>query len=166
MNEIWKNIKGYEGLYQVSNLGRVRSLKKIYIFHQNKNSGGYIVITLTKNKIGKSYSVHRLVAQAFIPNPENKPQVNHIDGDKTNNNVSNLEWCTQSENQIHCYKNNLQTKGTKKVIQYDLNNNYIKTWNSLTEAGKELNINHSKISLVCNGKRKKAGGYIWRYYEQ
>ena len=164
--EKWKSIKGYEELYEVSNCGNICTKTKNKLFKLNKNSRGYIVVTFTKNKIEKSYSVHRLVAEAFIPNPENKPQVNHINGDKTDNRVENLEWCTQSENQIHCFKNNLQKRNNKKVIQYDINNNLIRVWDSLKEAAEQLNINHSKISLVCRGKRKTTGGYIWRYADE
>lgn len=163
MNEIWKPIKDYEDLYEVSNLGNVRKIKDNYIFHKNKNSRGYIVVTLTKENVEKSHSVHRLVASAFIPNPSNKPQINHISGIKTDNRVNNLEWCTGSENMQHCYKNNLQKKRFKRVNQYTLDNQFIRKWDSLIQVEKELNINHSKISMVCNGKRKTAGGYIWRY---
>ena len=161
--EQWKPIKGYEELYEISSYGNICIKTKEKKFKLNKNSRGYIVITFTKNKIQKSYSVHRLVAEAFIPNPENKPQVNHINGDKTDNRVENLEWCTGSENMKHCYKNNLQKKRCKRVTQYTLDNQFVKTWDSLIQIEKELNINHSKISMVCNGKRKNAGNYIWRF---
>ena len=166
MKEIWKDIKEYEGIYQVSNMGNVRRKKDNYIFKINKNSRGYRIITLTKNKKEYNLSVHRLVANTFIPNPDNLPQVNHIDGNKMNNKVDNLEWCTQSYNMIHAFKNKLEIKEGKKVIQYDLNMNMIKIWNKIIDAEKHLNISHGKISMVCNKKRKKAGGYIWRYYEQ
>lgn len=163
MEEIWKDIKGYEGYYQVSNLGRVQSIKKRKIFRNNKNSRGYIVVTLTKNNIERSFAVHRLVAQTFINNPDNLPQVNHIDGNKQNNKVENLEWCTQKENQIHCYRNNLQRLGTKKIIQINVDGTIIKEWDSITDAEMKLKINHGKISMVCRGKRKTAGGYLWKY---
>ena len=121
-NKIWKDIPDYEGLYQVSNFGEVKSLPKIRnVFSSNYiakerilkpalNDSGYKIVVLTKNKKSKSLRVHRLVALAFIPNLENKPQVNHKDGNKLNNHIDNLEWCTNSENEIHAYK-----LGLKKI---------------------------------------------------
>ena len=166
MKEEWKDIPNYEGLYQISNLGNIKRKKDNYIFKKNKNNGGYRIVTLTKNKIEKNVSVHRLVAQAFIPNPNNLPQINHIDGNKMNNNVNNLEWCTQSENMKHAYINNLEVQKGKKIIQYDIDMNIIKIWNKMIDAENQLNISHSKISMVCQGKRNKAGGFIWRYYDK
>ena len=105
--EIWKDIEGYEGLYQISNLGRVRSLARATtsgkVLKQMKKHG-YMNVCFSKNNVDKYFRVHRLVALAFIPNPENKPTVNHIDGNKANNNVSNLEWATHSENETHSYR--------------------------------------------------------------
>ena len=122
MNEVWKDIKGYEGLYQVSNLGRIKSLygwnghrylerEKILkptSKYDKRVSYPRAVIKLIKGKDKKDYKVHRLVAQAFIPNPQNKPQVNHIDGNPLNNRIENLEWCTDRENKIHAIENNLR----------------------------------------------------------
>lgn len=109
MDEVWKDIKAYEGLYQVSNLGRVRCLKgkSERILKQRKDRNGYIKIHLSKHGKRKYTTLHRLIAQAFIPNPENKPQVNHIDGTKHNNCLDNLEWVTQKENMQHAEINNL-----------------------------------------------------------
>ena len=120
MKEIWKDIKGYEGLYQVSNLGRVKSLERKVlrsdgtslaiserILKLGKNARGYLSVQLCANGIVKCFRVYRLVAQAFIPNPDNKPQVNHIDGNKQNNRADNLEWATRSENMQHAYKTGL-----------------------------------------------------------
>ena len=110
--EEWKDIEGYEGLYQVSNLGNVRALKfyhsrnNIHLLKPTVNKYGYCVVGLHKDKKVKQYRVHRLVAIAFLPNPDNLPYVNHIDCDKTNNSLTNLEWCTQSENVKHGYDNN------------------------------------------------------------
>lgn len=178
--EIWKDIEDYEGIYQISNLGRVKSLEKTMwnnhqnikkeemILKPNKDGKGYFCVKLYKNKKCKMKKVHRLVAQAFIDNPNNKKQVNHIDGNKENNCVNNLEWCTCQENIKHSWKNHLHkplkgkdNKLSKEVLQYDLQGNFIKVWDCVEEARKTLHI--SNISSVCNGKRKKAGGYIWKY---
>ena len=113
LKEIWKDVVGYEALYQVSNLGRVRSKNRLdgsgnkrkgMVRKLNPQKDGYIHVNLCKSGKVKHIGVHRLVAQAFIPNPQNKPQVNHIDGDKANNHLSNLEWSTRSENMIHALK--------------------------------------------------------------
>lgn len=130
MKEIWRDIKGYEGLYQVSNIGRVKSLERIItntlgsytraekILVPLKTKKGYYQIHLHKNGVCKTSKIHRLVAEAFIPNPLNKSQVNHIDGNKINNNVENLEWATQEENMQHAYKTGLkaQTKEVREKI--------------------------------------------------
>lgn len=168
MKEIWKGIEGYESIYQISNLGRIKS--KIKILSPHISNCGYLRIIL-KNK---HYSIHRLVAKAFIPNPNNKPQVNHIDGNKTNNCVNNLEWVTASENQIHNYKNlhlkpsMLGKKGknhvaSKKIYQFDIYNNFIKKWDSIIEASNSLKINSCNIVDCAKGNRKSAGKFIWKY---
>ena len=166
--EVWKDIKDYEGFYQVSNLGRVKSLprngtiKTSRILKQNIVCG-YCQVTLQKQG-NKSYKkVHRLVAEAFILNLENKREVNHIDGNKRNNVVKNLEWVTTSENQLHsCYvlKNNV-----RPVKQFTKSNKLIKEWNSIAEAGRKLRIHSSDIGSCCLGHRKTAGGYVWKYKE-
>lgn len=111
MKEVWKSIEGYEGLYEVSNLGRVKSLQgkkgDNYILSPISNVDGYCVVGLRKKGIYKQFRIHRIVAKHFIPNPENKSTVNHIDGNKQNNCVSNLEWCTMRENIKHAYANRL-----------------------------------------------------------
>lgn len=111
--EIWKDVVGYEGLYQVSNLGRIKSGYKPIIL-QSGVCRGYLIVNLYKNKKGLSRKVHRLVAQAFIPNPENKPTVNHKDGNKQNNCVDNLEWATVKEQNIHANKTGLMENAKKK----------------------------------------------------
>lgn len=181
--EIWKDIKGWEGYYQVSNLGRIRSLdRNIYcksknqytkfdnihkfkgqIIKPNEERNGYYQVHLCKHSKKKWMKVHRLVAEAFISNPDNLLQINHIDGNKKNNNVINLEYCTQSENITHAYKNGLIKPATSSIKMYDLNMNYIKTFNSIGDAAKY--INRASSSIVCNllKKTKQCGGYIFKY---
>ena len=124
MEEIWKDIEGYEGLYKVSNLGRIYSSYgqnketcKLPILRGSISSHGYRIVGLTKNKHVKSFFIHRLVAKAFIPNPENKPDINHIDGNKENNNINNLEWCTKSENTKHAHVTGLMGKKQKTYME-------------------------------------------------
>lgn len=178
MQEVWKDIKGYEGLYQVSNLGRVKSLTRKgvpferYLKPYINKRNGYVYCYLTIKEKEKNLRLHRLVAEAFIPNPENKPEVNHEDGNKENCCVSNLYWTTRSENQKHAYKTGLQkhkrgnnSKLAKKVIQHDKDGNLIKEWESIIDVERTLGIYGSNISKCCKGKHKTAGGYIWRYKE-
>lgn len=186
--EIWKDIDGYEGLYQISNLGNVKSLtnrsnhKEERILKLNTNSKYYLV-NLCKNTKRKTLLIHRLVAKAFIDNPNNLPQINHINGNKLDNRAVNLEWCTCRANIIHSIKNGLKVtkKGKEnpmygrknenanrsvKVSKYDMNDNYIETYSSIREAGIKNNISEFTISNVCNGRGKSAGGYKWRYADE
>ena len=157
--EIWKDIYAE---YQVSNLGRVYSKKTKKLLNPSFDSWGYLQVCLYIDGKQKSKKLHRLVAEAFIPNPENKKTVNHEDGNKKNCCVSNLCWATDSEQQIHAYKIGLHKRSNKRVNQYDLKGNFIRTWDSILIAKNELNIgNH--ISECCKGKRKTAGGFIWKY---
>lgn len=172
MTEIWKDIEGYEGLYQVSNLGRIKSLHP----HSNKaikpiilkadNVRGYPIVQLHKAATKDRFLIHKLVALAYIPKAEGKNEVNHKDGNKLNNTVSNLEWVTRRENMKHAYKHKLvdtvkaQNANKKAVYQYDLKGNFIKKYCSCTEAKKETGA--TNISMCISGKRKTSGGYIWR----
>jgi hypothetical protein len=171
--ETWKSIKGYEGLYEVSNLGRVKSLAKMRwngkayhlweerILKQGTNGNDYLVVNLYKNKNIRLVTVHRLVANAFVDNPNNFKEVNHLDENRKNNNVNNLEWCTRKYN---CnYGNRTEkAKHCKQINQYDLQGNFINTWISAVEAANKLNINADSIYRNANGKSKTAGGYVWK----
>lgn len=179
MNEVWKDVVGYEGYYQVSNLGRVKNVKTQRILRQAKDKGNYCIVSLSKQCKHKTRTVHSLVAESFIrkTNKKQKLQVNHKDGNKSNNNVNNLEWITPSENLKHAYENGLKKinewqkefiskqgkKLSKKTIQYDINGNFIKEWNCVRDIERQLKISNESISRCCTGKTKTAGGYKWKY---
>ena len=181
MEEIWKDIKGYEGKYKVSNFGNVKSLlkKKERILKKVNHPEGYYKVILYNNGKPQNKCIHRLVAESFINNPENKSDVNHKDGNKHNNNVLNLEWNTRSENMKHAWNTGIISISEKqrenlrrmmmyrgktiKINQYDLEGKYIKTWESINEAWRVLNIPAGNICNCCKGKLNKAGGYIWKY---
>ena len=184
--EIWKDIEGYEGLYQVSSFGRVKSLKRFdscnrlvqeRVLKTSKRSKNleYLQVSLCKNGKIKNFLVHILVAKAFIENPCNYPMVNHKDENPNNNEVSNLEWCTAK------YNNNYGTRiqrqiatqtnrrdCSKSVAQYDLIGNLIAIYPSVKEAWRQTGISRSHISDVANDnpKYKTAGGYIWKFVER
>lgn len=164
--EIWKDIKGYEGLYQVSNLGNVRSMNynhtgQIKLLKQVPDKNGYLRVTLSPPKINKQ--VHRLVAEAFLPNPNNYPVVNHKDCNPANNNVNNIEYCTVAYNNSYADRlDKIAKANSKSVKQMDLNGDIIKIWPSLAEAGRN-GFHFKNISQCCLGKRKTTGGYQWSY---
>ena len=168
LKEIWHNVKGYEGLYLISTYGRVLSAPRngtklewhILAPHFVR---GYIQYELSKNNQKKEYKTHRLVAQAFLYNPEKKREVNHIDGDKYNNRLDNLEWATTSENQIHAHYK--LGKGIKAVKQLSKDGKLIKVWRSIKEASISLGIDGPDISNASRGKRLSAGGYKWQPLE-
>ena len=167
MEEIWKPIKGYESLYEVSNLGNVKSLnwgrESLLKPYPRK---GYYCVCLCKNNICRKFSIHRLVAQAFIPNPNNLPLINHKDEDTTNNRVENLEWCTNKYNLNYgsCQQRKSDTL-SKPINQYSKDGVFIRQWKSAVEASKNLHIDRATIQMVCIGRahRHTAGGFIWRY---
>lgn len=178
VNETWKDIPGYENLYQISSTGRVKSLnyrrtseEKILRPGLNSSSSGYYFVSLCKNGEWKYFRVHRLVALSFIPNPENKECVDHINGDRLDNRVENLRWCTQKENHNFplAKKNKSQSlinnpKLLKPILQIDKNTGeVIKEYPSIKDASKQLGIDQSQISKCAKGKEKSAGGFIWRY---
>ncbi len=177
MEEIWKDIKNYEGLYQISNLGRVKSLgnnkyKKDKILKFRVGKFGYGYLHLSKHGKEKTAKIHRLVAEAFISNPDNKETVNHIDGNKLNNNANNLEWCTIRENSQHRNRTGLSKARygkdnhlSKEVIQYDLKMNEISRYGSTREAQRMTGYKQTYISACCLGKYRTAYNYIWKYEE-
>lgn len=168
MEEIWKDIEGYEGLYQVSNYGRIKSLnynhtKQEKIITPVSNHRGYLKVTLSKNNVRKNKNIHKLVAIAFILNPNNYNIVNHIDGNKLNNKANNLEWCTAKENTAHAFKHNLMKPRGKPVLQYDKNDNFIKEYRSIAEACREVNTSSMNIIKCCKKINKTAKGFYWEY---
>ena len=162
INEIWKDCKGYEGLYQVSNLGRVWSIRSQRYLKGSYNKDGYIQVYLTaKNGKSKKEYIHRLVALVFLDNPNNLPQVNHKDEDKSNNCVDNLEWISIKDNANHGTRIERISKANSiPVYCFELD----KIFYGAREAARELGINHSSISKACKGQLKTAGGYLWEYY--
>ena len=165
MKEIWKDIKDYEGHYQVSNLSRVKSIKfgKERILKPVTDRHGYLIVGLWKNNKQKTYKVHRLVAEAFLPNPDNLPQVNHKDENPLNNNVNNLEWCNSKYNNTYGTRiERISKRRSKTVLQYDLEGNFIREWESTAECGRN-GFNQAHVAACCQGKLKKHKDSIWRY---
>lgn len=193
MNEVWKQVEGYEGYYEVSNLGEVRSVKrkgyKNKVLNKGNGTTGYWIVVLCKDGLQKTRAVHRLVAKAFIPNPENKPQVNHIDSNRKNNRVDNLEWVTPSENSKHAYdsgsrvvtekmlkhcaemgrkfgRKHIQTinEPNQRKVAMLKDGKVIKRFNSLTEGAKYVGKDYpGGVWACCNGKCPTYMGYVWKY---
>ena len=175
MNEIWKPIDGTNGQYEVSNTGKVRNAKKKNELKFQRDNKGYLRLRVTVNRVRKSYKIHREVAKAFIPNPENKPQVNHIDGDKSNNAVSNLEWVTNIENARHALENGLwgnvlkASQESNNRIKRPIKATHLETkkeicFESVSEAERYCKTKH--INQVLSGKRKTANGYTFEYIQK
>lgn len=186
MQEIWRDIDGFGGCYQVSNLGRLRSVDRTVkgnksnyirrgkILSPKTHRNGYLCVVLCKDRKQKMYYIHRLVASAFIPNPDNLPQVNHKDEDKSNNRVENLEWCSAKYNTNYGSANDRRCESLKKR-----NNNYnigipkvrrkvlcVETgiiYNSLKSVNIQLGLHRHRISQCCKGIRNTCGGYHWRF---
>lgn len=165
IKEKWKDVKNYEGLYQISNLGEIKSYYKgCKVLKINITACGYCYITLYKNKKPKRFPIHRLVAQAFIKNPNNYLFINHKDENKLNNNVNNLEWCSHKYNCNYGSRNyRCALHNWKRVQRYNRQNELIGEFPSLKEAEKITGVKYQLISRVCRGKRKTAGGSIWKY---
>lgn len=174
--EVWVPVVGYIGLYEVSSFGRIKTFNfaghngVTKILNPFKNKKGYLQIRLFKNKIGKCYMVHRLVATAFLPNWFNEPQVNHRDENKQNNHVDNLEWCDNRYNINYgtaikrSSEKKINGKCSKKVLQYDLEGNFIAEYPSLHEISRLYGYSFSDIAACCRGYRSKSVyGFVWKY---
>jgi hypothetical protein len=176
--EKWLPVKGYEESYEISSKGQVRSkdrytptwngqvFKKGVVKNLKENKDGYLRVWLSKESKKKPFFVHRLVAEAFLPNENNHPVVNHIDGNKSNNDMSNLEWCTRSENDKHAFKLGLRkvTCGgtSKSVIKIDPKTGYVlDVYRSMSEAARENDITVQSISYCINGKQEISKGFKW-----
>lgn len=187
-NEQWKDIKDYEGLYQVSNYGRVKSLERAIervtrwgnvdvlrisekIKKITKNNKGYSTVNLCKNCKSKHYLVHRLVAQAFLSNPEQYNEIDHINENKDDNKINNLIWCTHQYNNTKGIQSREGRRKTSKqrmrpVKQYDMYNNLINTYDGIRLAEEKTKVNNRSIIKCCQRKIKTAGGFIWRYADE
>ena len=168
--EQWKDIDGFEGLYKVSSHGSVKRLGRNERKLKPRMCKGYETVCLCKNGIRHNRRLNRLVAIAFIPNPENKPEVNHKDGNKRNNTVSNLEWCTASENQRHARSTGLSPLGfnnailSKPVDMLSKSGELLRTFPSFKEAERQTGISRRNIYSCCVRKCKTSGGYVWKYH--
>ncbi len=165
MNE-WYDIPGYEGIYQITPNGEVRNVETNLQLYGNINSHGYKVISLTKYGKRKSCKLHRLLAITFIPNPHDYECINHIDGDKLNNDLTNLEWCTKGYNNRHAREVLKVDMSSKAVYQTTIKGEFIAAWASIGQAAKFAGITPPCIVDCCEGRAKSAGNYCWSYAGQ
>lgn len=179
LNEEFRDIKGYEGQYQVSNYGRIKSLCRLSkcknekykiikekILRVNYGTNKYAIVTFSKNKKIKTFEIHRLVAEAFIPNPDNLPCVNHRNEIKNDNRIENLEWCTYSYNNSYNGKaKKINEERKKPVLQFNLKGKLLKEYNSITEASLKTKYDKTTISKCCNNIIKKSKKYLWKFKE-
>lgn len=181
MNEVWKDIEGYEGVYQISNFGKIKSLERSLrrsngviqtrnerLLRQSENMFGYLMVTLHLENSKKTIAVHRLVAKAFVTQKKGCIEVNHIDGNKQNNMADNLEWCTRKQNVDHSFDKGLRrTKGTpyhyRGVIQKDKNGDIIHVYKTIISASRATKVCTASIISAAKGVTRSAGGYLWEY---
>ena len=164
MKEIWRDVKGYEGVYQVSSFGRVKRVKTNRVLKGCKDNRGYLRVNLSKDSVTSTNTLHRLVAEAFITNQENKPDVNHIDEDKTNNSINNLEWSTRKENCNYGTRNERIGKlQSIPIIATNIKTGEFQEFNSTKECARKLEIQAPNITHVLKGRLKQTGGYTFKY---
>ena len=162
--EVFKSVVGYEGLYTVSNYGRIYSLQKNKFLRSKSNGRGYLQVMLTKGKEHKMLYVHRIVAEAFLDNDDSLNEVNHKDENVQNNHVDNLEWCSKKYNLSYGTRIERIVQHFKKsVAQIDMDGNVVRIFDSLSDAERIFGYNHSNVSNCCNGKIPTAYGYKWRF---
>lgn len=167
---VWKDVKGYEGIYRVNNKGQVQNVLKGNYLKQFETSGGYLHVYLYKDHKRKIYKAHRVVCEAFNDNPHKYPQVNHINMNKQDNRPENLEWCTQSYNIRHSFQNGGREHNKQKLLEAnhrevwccDLEGKELKLFYSLSEAARQTGCNVSNISACCHGRIKSIGGFKWK----
>nr|DAP18824.1 MAG TPA: homing endonuclease [Crassvirales sp.] len=166
MEEVWKDIKDREGSYQVSNFGRTGKFQGREIKPVKSSTSDYLTVRLWKNHKEYAYLIHRLAAQAFIPDPDNLPEVNHIDENIFNNSYDNPEWCNRDYNHNHSKAKGINAARAvtgKCVLQYDSSGKLLHIWETGSDAAESLNIPQGNISSCCSGKLKTAGGFKWQY---